>query len=209
MSEQEVAQNAGEQSISEQASAGVRARRAFMLKFLLGGDGDWINRNIVAKGKGTQAVVGRLFGVCTGTEDKTNILPDGGTSRSVVLFGQFEYESSVTGEIGQASSAYLPLAFADAVKAAFAADPEAKMLEVDIDIGLEATGKTIPYEWLVVNHNGGEAALLKRMRSRRRPGLAAPKEAPALEAPKQPTSAGPETTDIEERKESTKRKDRS
>lgn len=179
-------QNEQKDAAENGGSGGVRARRAFMLKFLLGGDGDWINKNVVAKGKGTQAIVGRVFGICTGVEDKHNILPDGSTSRSAVLFGQFEYESAVTGEVGQASSAYLPLAYADALKAAFASDPDAKMIEVDVDIGVEATGKTIPYEWLVINHGAGEAALLKRMRSRRRVGqkaIAAPNAAPALEAP--------------------------
>jgi hypothetical protein len=182
MSEQEV-----QQSVSEQASEGIRARRAFMLKFLLGGEGgDWINKNIVAKGKGASQIVGRVFGVCTGTEVKNNVLPDGSLSRSIVLFGQFEYESTVTGEVGQASSAFLPMAYADGLAAAFASDPTIKMIEVDLDIGLEATGKTIPYEWLVINHAGGEASLLQKLRSRRKVGeraLAALKAAPALAAP--------------------------
>lgn len=163
-----------EQSISEQAAPaapeGVRARRAFMLKFLIGGDGDWINKNIVAGGKGTAKIVGRVFGACMGAEKKVNVLPDGSSSESIVLYGQFEYESTVTGEIGQASSVYLPMAYAQQVAAVFASDATVKALEVDVDIGLEATGKTIPYEWLVINHVGGEASLLSKLRNRRRPG---------------------------------------
>lgn len=190
----EAAEQAGA-TVSEQASEGMRARRAFMLKFLLGGEGvDWIMKNIVAKGKGTQQLIGRVFGVATGTEVKNNVLPDGSTSRSVVLFGQFEYMSAITGEVGQASSAFLPAAYSDGIKAAFDSDASVKMIEVDLDIGLEATGKGIPYEWLVINHAGGEASLLTKLRSRRKVGeraLAAPASAPALPAPTPATETEP------------------
>jgi hypothetical protein len=45
------------------------------------------------------------------------------------------------------------------------------MVEIDCDIGVEATGKVIPYEWVVVAfREGEEMAVLKKMRaSRQRP----------------------------------------
>lgn len=194
MSESETKTEQATEAVAAEAKEGVRARRAFMLKFLIGGDGDWINKNIVAKGKGTQAIVGRIYGVCMGTEKKSNVLPDGGMSESIVLFGQFEYESAVTGEVGQASSCYLPMAYAQQVATVFASQPETKALEVDVDIGLEATGKTIPYEWLVINHSGVEASLLTKLRSRRRPGqkaIAGGQSEPAPAALAAPAPAAP------------------
>lgn len=189
--EKQVDQSPAEQSsISEQASAGMRTRRAFMLKQLLPGDGqDWINKNVVSHGKGHKVIAGRVFGVVMGWEEKNNTLPDGKVSKSIALFGQFEYESALTGELGSASSAYLPMAFAQQVAATFASDPTMKALEVDVDLGVEATGKSIPFEWLVINHSGVEVSLIKRLRERRRPGqraIAAPVSDVALPAPDAP-----------------------
>lgn len=183
----------GEGSVSEQAAVqdsgadGIRTRRAFMLKQLLPGDGqDWINKNVAAKGKGHRVLAGRVFGIIMGCESKANTLPDGKVINSIVLFGQFEYECLLKTERGSASSVYLPMAYAQQVAAAFAADATIKALEMDIDIGIEATGKTIAFEWLVINHIGEQLGLLQRLRSRRRPGtaaLAAPPATPALNAP--------------------------
>lgn len=177
------------QLTSEIASEGVRARRAFMLKHFVP-NADWINTNIVAKGKGTQAILGRVFGVSTGYEVKTNILPDGKQSESIVLKGTFQAESYLTGEISEATTVYLPLAYSEKVKTVFDMDPTIKIVELDCDVGLEATGKTIPYEWVVIAFREGQAmALLRRLReSRARPtnavALSAPVSAPALAAPK-------------------------
>lgn len=201
MTKTEKAAEAAEQSVSEQASEGIRARRAFMTKFLLPNP-DWINKEIVAHGKGTQKIVGRLVGFITGAEEQTNEF-QGKLLRSVVVYGQFEYESTVTGEIGASSSAFLPTSYSDAVLAQFKADPNLRAVEVDMDLGIEATGKPIPYEWLVIDHMGGDAVMMKRLRNRRRPGqraLAAPSAetapalaapAPAADAPTEPEAAEP------------------
>jgi len=175
-------QNSGD----AEASEGVRARRAFMLKQFIPNP-DWINVNIVAKGKGTQVTVGRVYGTCLGYEDKVNTLPDGSPSQSVALKGIFQAESYLTGELSEFTVAYLPAAYSEKVKAVFVSDQSIKLVELDCDIGLEATGKTIPYEWVVTAYiEGQEMARLKALRNRR----ARPATAPALAAP----AAAPQLT---------------
>lgn len=180
------------QATSEAASVvatqGLRQRKAFMLKHLIPSV-DWIMKEVVGKGKGTQVTVGRVFGICDGTEAKQNQLPDGSFSDSIVMKGAFQVESYLTGELSEAATVYLPMAYAMKVAAVFKADPTIKVVEIDCDIGLEATGKPIPYEWVVIAFREGEAmAILRRIRqSRPRPAsappLPAPGAAPALPAP--------------------------
>lgn len=178
-------------AVSEGPPEGKRARRAIMLKHFIPNP-DWINKNIVANGKGTKAVLGRIFGVCTSTERKTNTLPDGSQSESVVAHGAFEMENYLTGELGSASSVYFPMSYATQIETVFKASPETQVVEVDCDVGLEATGKTIPYEWVVIAYREGEEmATLKRLRSARgRPANAAPRLlAPAAPAQLTTTAA--------------------
>jgi hypothetical protein len=127
---------------------------------------DWINVNVVAGGKGTRAVLGRIYGVATGFERKSNTLPDGSISASIFVKGMFQSEGYVTGELSEASGVYFPMAYAEKIAACF--DMGVKTVEVDCDIGLEATGKTIPYEWVVVAfREGQEMDVLKRIRGTR------------------------------------------
>ncbi len=164
---------------------GVRARRAIMLKHFLPGDGiDWINKNVVAQGKGTRATFGRIYGVCTGYEIRTGALPDGTPSQSIALNGDFETENFMTGEIGSGTLAFIPAAYSEKVKAIFDSNAVTnsegtvtgnlvRSVEIDIDVGVEATGKTIPYEWVVIAFKeGAEMAVLKKLRaSRARPAF--------------------------------------
>ena len=152
-----------------QASTGVRARRAIMLKEFIPAPGvDWINKNVVSAGKGTKVMLGRVFGFVTGVSEKAGTLPNGEKSVSIVCNGQFETENYVYGEISSASAVYFPSSFSEQIKAMFASDPDLKVVEVDTDIGVEATGKSIPYTWVVVNHIEGEAVTpLKKLKAAR------------------------------------------
>lgn len=144
---------------------GVRARRAIMLKQFLPNP-DWINVNVVAGGKGTRATIGRIFGIATGTSRKANTLPDGSVSESIFVSGMFQSEGFLTGEIGEASGVYFPMAYAEKIEALFKMG--VKTVEVDCDVGLEATGKTIPYEWVVVAYREGqEMDVLRRIKGTR------------------------------------------
>ena len=209
MSEQENAV-----STSEAASEGIRARRAFMPKHFIP-NADWINKNVVAHGKGTKVTLGRLYGIASKCDVKHNTLPDGSASSSVVLFGAFEAEDYLTGELSSMTSAYLPAAYSERVEAVFASGMRTvenkdggppqqyqtiNAVEIDCDIGLEATGKTIPYEWVVTAfREGEELAVLKRLRNSRdrpttAPTIGATVKAPALAAP-DPVNEGDAVTD--------------
>lgn len=158
------------------ASKGLRARKAFMLKQLVPSP-DWIMKNVVAGGKGTQITVGRVYGIVTRVERKTNTLNDGKVVASIALMGAFQSESYVTDELSEAASVYLPLAYAEQVATAFENDKEMTSAEVDVDIGIEATGKTIPYEWVIIAFTEGAAVnVLRRLKGSR----GRPANAPAL-----------------------------
>lgn len=145
---------------------GVRARRGLTMKNLIP-DRDWINKNVVAGGKGTRATVGRIFGVATGSVRRTNDVA-GTPVESIAVGGMFNAESYVTGELSEGTSCYFPMAYAEKIEALFKADATIKVIEVDCDVGLEATGKTIPYEWVIVAYREGqEMAVLKRLRAAR------------------------------------------
>lgn len=197
--------NAGSGTTSQQAAPtapeGVRARRALAMKNLIP-DQDWINKNVVAGGKGTQGLVGRIFGVATSTETKDTVLPDGTPSQTIAVKGSFQAESYLTGEITEATLVYFPRVYAEKIVTVFAVDENVKVVEVDCDIGLEATGKTIPYEWVVIAYREGEAmAVLKRIRaSRARPtnllgnGIMGGVGQPVLTAPNAAQLPSPDAT---------------
>lgn len=154
------------------ATEGARARRAFMMKNLLDNP-DFINTNVVAKGKGAKVVVGRVWGFANGYERKTNEF-QGRLLESIVLKGVFQAESTVTGELSEFTSVYMPTAYAEKLAGLFEADKSIRMIEVDCDIGLEATGKTIPYEWVCIAFREGEEMQpLRRLRAGRKTGQSA------------------------------------
>lgn len=157
----------------------VRTRRALTMKNFVP-DIDWINQNVVSKGKGAKAFIGRVFGIVTGTEIKEGKLPNGDPSKMVVCRGVFESENYLDGEVSEFSAVFFPNAFADRLHAMFEMDSGLKSVEIDCDVGIEATGKSIPYSWVIVNNVEDDSKNpLHRLRiSRQRP-----KEAAKLLAP--------------------------
>lgn len=164
----------------EETSSGVRVRRAFTMKMFLPDD-NWIAQNVVAGGKGTHRIVGRVFGAVIGAEERTNTIVKGGKSetvRSIALKGTFEAQSALDGATETFSLLFLPMAFAEQAAAALSIN-EGESLKMDVDIGLEATGKTIPYEWTVHTYYRGKAErAMRSMRDARRPG-----QPPAIGSP--------------------------
>lgn len=166
-------------------AVGTRARRALMLKQFLPSL-DWINKNVVAGGRGTKAVVGRIWGVATGFERKESEY-QGRILQSIMVKGVFQSESFVTGELAESTAVFFPMAYAEKIAALFEADKTISVIEVDADIGLEATGKTIPYEWVVIAYlEGKEMEVLKRLKnSRARPHNAGKPMLPGTEEQRQ------------------------
>lgn len=158
-------QSEGHVGNSEQTD-GVRARRGLALKMLLPNQ-EFIAKNIIAGGKGTRATIGRIYGIATRTDRKQNIVNDK-TIESIVVTGMFDLESYITGEISRGSTCYFPMAYAEMIEAVFKADKMLLSVDVDCDIGLEATGKTIPYEWVCTAfREGAEMSTLKRLKATR------------------------------------------
>jgi hypothetical protein len=145
---------------------GTDLSRVMVMKMFA--DVDWIRKNVVAKDAGYRINVARVFGIAIKSEEKFNMHGQE-KLRSIVLTGQFEGESLVTGEVMSATQVYLPMAYAEKVHAEFERDSTVTMIQVDLDVGIRCTGKTIPYEWTArtyIEDKGME--MLRDLRSKRR-----------------------------------------
>lgn len=164
-----------------EAGAGVRIRRAFTMKnFLPGGDvNTWIAANVISKGVGFHRMVGRIYGTVQAWEPRETLWkgrPGEGekTIKSIALSGNLQAENADTGEIVTMDMVFLPMAFAAQVSRAMEANPGASV-EMDVDVGIESTGKAIPYEWTVTSYLSGRAERqLRQLRNSRRIGQPAP-----------------------------------
>lgn len=96
--------------------------------------------------------LGTIIGRATDMKEKMTAQPDGGSIRSVEFGGFFEKTVYETGELGSARAVYLPRAFTAELEMGLAeskkADPTAT-IDFAVEIGLEATGRTIPYTYRV------------------------------------------------------------
>ena len=142
---------------------------------------------------GTQVILGSLIGVVNSTERKTTMW-QGKELESVWLNGEFEAVSRQTGEVKAAPTAILPKAFGLTIETAIAGlkrnaldqrsgDASAE-LTIDCDIGLEATGRPIPYEWIVIYYREGKAQKALRDARARREARLARTERKALSGPR-------------------------
>lgn len=118
-------------------------------------DPEWINRELLPKGKGTQAITGRFYGDAYGWEETASTTlknQDGSPVLSIRVDGNFEGMSLLTGELQRARSIYLPKTYALRVRDGLEARPDkSKSYPIQILVGVEATGKTIPYRYGVLS----------------------------------------------------------
>jgi hypothetical protein len=125
---------------------------------------DWANGrdpNMIIAGSppGTRILLGSLRGVVDSTERSIHNYKDK-PLESVWLNGEFEAVVAETGEVKAAPTAILPKAFGITIETAIAGlkrDGGDAQLTIDCDIGLEATGRPIPYEWIVIYYREGKA----------------------------------------------------
>lgn len=111
--------------------------------------------------------IGRVIGVCIGTFTKENVLPDGKKVESIGLSGMFEIEKPDGTRI-TATKIYMPgSAYGLEMHTLFASSPDTMSVEVDCDVGISATGKAIPYEYVVRTHIRHD--LQAELRGRRKP----------------------------------------
>jgi hypothetical protein len=140
---------------------------------------DWIMRNIVAHGRGTHLCVGRVAGHAYRADHKENEW-QGKKLEAIVLNGLFRMQSTVDPKlIYENAELYLPLNYAKKVEAELKLsklDGADRVVTIDADIGIEATGRTIPYRWSVISRfRSRSASALDKLWSRRdtSPGLIA------------------------------------
>lgn len=135
---------------------------------------DWIMKNVVAKGPGTRVALARLIGVATdATVQQNNV--KGQMIDSIKLIGEFELTVFETGEVVIAGAAYLPKKWGTQVKMALdaAGDDKGKRAEMLLTLGVQATGKSIPYSWTVNTHIGRANSMLTGLKQSVLPQLAA------------------------------------
>jgi hypothetical protein len=156
----------------QQAADGTRVTRAFAMKNFVPSQ-DWIMQNVVSKGKGHHELVGRVYGTIYRAESREVTWQDKKIA-SVALYGVVQAQpKDETRNPVMVNMLFMPMAFAEQIQLALNAGAE--KVEIDVDIGLEATGKTIPYEWTVTSYLEGYAErALRRIRQSRQIGRAAP-----------------------------------
>jgi hypothetical protein len=151
---------------------GQRVGRIITTKDYL--DGRDANSIIAGDRPGTRIILGRLRGVVNSTERKKTVYKDK-ELESVWLNGEFEAVLIETGEVKAAPTAILPKAFGITIENALAGlTPEEKAeLTIECDIGLEATGRPIPYEWVVIYYREGRAQkAMREVRARQEARIA-------------------------------------
>lgn len=162
------------------SETGRRVRRTLMLKQFA--DPDWINRNVVAKGKGTHVAVGRIYGIAREFRKNVNDV-NGRQVESIAVSGSFEGVRFADGEILNGATVYFPMAYAERIAAALSMKGGG-MVQVDCDVGVEATGKAIPYEWTITNFVEDKAEnILSALKNRRVPKALAGPDTKKLQAP--------------------------
>lgn len=138
---------------------GTTIRRAFTMKNFLPATGylDWIMKNVVGKGSGHHELVGRVYGMVYEAEKRTTRWKDKGEEKdiaSIALSGDLQAQAK-DGRTTTFDILFLPMAFATRIERALRNG--AHQVEIDVDIGIEATGKVIPYEWTVTSYLSGRA----------------------------------------------------
>jgi hypothetical protein len=163
------------------ATSGVRARRAWTMKNFLPHP-DWINQNVTPEAIGTHRLVGRVVGEVQKAERRTNTVVKGSKQEQIVSIALIGLFTAI--DLAEAQSTFsmlfLPMAFAEQIEAALAMEGVTSV-PLDVDIGLEKTGRTIPYEWTVTSYLEGRAQrALRQMVASRRTGSPARAAAPRL-----------------------------
>jgi hypothetical protein len=156
---------------------GQRVGRILTTKDLLPASDPQFTARLGIEPPGTRVILGSLVGVVNSTERKITMW-QGKELESVWLNGEFEMVMRQTGEVKAAPTAILPKAFGITIETALAGlkrngAGDGAELTIDCDIGLEATGRPIPYEWVVIYYREGKAQKAMRdARGRREARLA-------------------------------------
>jgi hypothetical protein len=172
---------------------GLRARKVIVPKDLVPGrDQAWIIQNVATQPKGSYVPLGYMSGYIFAVERRFTEW-QGKRLESVWMQGMFEAESSITGEVLSAGFAILPSSFGEMIAGAFAlAEKQGAhnlQAKLDVEIGLEATGRSIPYEWVVYSYEETPAQKAVKAIKAQRQARVARREQKALAGSARPLKA--------------------
>jgi hypothetical protein len=175
----------------------VLAESFFTAKMFIQSAGPtWIHDNVVSKGPGARAYVGRIEGTATEAEN-TEKQYEGKTILGVKITGQFHAVNLLTGEFASANVLYLPVSYARQVQQALSGSGRAESVKLDVMVGCQATGKTpIAYRWTIAAYTEvkGQRSPVSLLPSTLPPGLREQLEAAGLShlvAPEVPAGSRP------------------
>jgi len=146
---------------------------------------DWLLQNVASKPAGYHVTLGRIAGYATNGEERESGLRlkpgEKAPPPSFWVKGAFESTALATGEVKTAPWLILPRSAGELLKGAFEAGAERVLL--DLEIGAQATGKTIPYRWTVRAYGtaSGEAQKVVAMIRQRQEARAKAREPAQIE----------------------------
>lgn len=131
-------------------------------------DKDAILPLIAGKPRGFGVQLGRIAGYATSCERRENTAGLKGQDGkpvppSVWIKGEFEATILATGELRSARFLILPRAAGELIEEAFSAGAQRAFM--DIELGLEATGRTIPYAYTVTAYGGRDSESRRAVRA--------------------------------------------
>lgn len=132
---------------------------------------EWCLQNIASKPRGHHVTIGRIAGYAVASERRDSAMPvkpgDKPMPASVWIKGEFEAVVLTTGELKSARWLILPRAAGELVEQAFQDGAERAFL--DLELGVEATGRSIPYAYTVTTYGGRDneaRRMVKAIRAR-------------------------------------------
>jgi hypothetical protein len=135
---------------------------------------------------GTKAWLGTIIGRVNGGEEKINTRTDGSKLRSFMFAGYFESQRYSDGVIKNAPNLFLPKSIASELEMTLEqlrrSDPDGRhIIEVELEMGMEVTGKSIPIGYRVRAFHQRTADPLADLRANRARRLSAvpPAQRPA------------------------------
>lgn len=165
---------------------GMRLRTVIVPKDAIPGRSpEWIGDQLAGKPVGTIVEVADIAGWVVSTERRV-VEWQGKRLESVWLKGLIQMTALHTGEIFEAAAVILPKAAGEAIDAIFqmAGDQQPRIrVELDMTLGLEKTGKAIPYEWVPISHARGRAQrVVSEMRQKQMARRLAREGGPVMDA---------------------------
>lgn len=146
---------------------------------------EWIHQHVTPQPAGYHVTVGRIAGYAVnGEERESSIAVKAGEKKPPPSFwvkGQFESTALGTGEVKTAPWLILPRSAGELLKGAFQSGAERVLL--DLEIGLQTTGKALPYRWTVRAYGtaSGEAQRIVAMIKSRQEARAKVREPARIE----------------------------